>query len=63
MDQRHGVDHLDGASSRHSDGFFSSDELASGDAENGSDSFSSGEERVTHGFVDLEWLTERHGGV
>lgn len=63
VDQRHGVEHFDGASCRHSDGGFASDELASGEAENGSDAFASGEEGVAHGFVDLERFLERNGQV
>lgn len=63
VDQRHGVEHFDGAGCRHSYGGFASDELASGEAENGSDAFASGEERVAHGFVDLEWFLERNGQV
>ena len=63
VDEGHGVEHFDGASCRHSDGCFSSDELASGDAEKGPDPFASGEERVAHVFVDLDWFLERNDQV
>ena len=63
MDQRHGVDHLDGAGRRHGEGLFPADELAGGDAEDGPDAFAAGEEGVAHRLVDLERLPEGDGGV
>jgi hypothetical protein len=42
MDQRHGVDHLDGASGGHGNGLGSTDELAGGDAEHGAYTLAAG---------------------
>jgi hypothetical protein len=63
MDQRHGVDHLDGASGGHGNGLGSTDELAGGDAEHGAYTLAAGEEGVAHGLVDLTGVLERNGGV
>jgi len=63
VDERHGVDHLDGAGGGDGGGLCATDELACGDAEHGADPLAAGKEGVAHGFVDLVWVPQRNGSV
>ena len=52
VDERHGVDHLDGAGGGEGGFLVAAYELAGGDAEQGADPLAAGEEGVAHGLVD-----------
>jgi len=56
VDERHGVDHFDGAGSGHRGGGGAANEFAGGDAEHGAHALAAGEEGVAHGLVDPQRL-------
>jgi len=63
VDERHGVDHLDGACDGDGGVIEASDELARSNAEHRAEPLAAREERVAHGFVDVLGLPELNGCV
>ena len=63
MDERHGVDHLDGAGHRGGGGLVAANQLARGESQHGAHALAASEERVTHGLVKALGLSERQSAV